>query len=606
MQKLLFTTIAAFFVLLTSASVWAQTTLVNYDFASAVAGTPCTASPLTTASGVTSTFTTGGTGGGTCTTPAGTAAASPPAFVANAANQAVSLSSFAAGSSNFFQFQLSGVGNFQDYRLFFQSQRSGTGPVNADIQYSTNGTTFTTFQTVNPGNGVFAAFTVDLSTIAAIENQPTVYFRILGSGGTGAAGTFRIDNFQVQATAAPATVAPTITSANNATFTVGQAGTFTVTTTGTPTPTLSFTGTLPAGVTFTDNGNGTATIAGTPAAGTSGSFPITITASNGTSPNATQTFTLTVNPAPTTNTTVVVSPTNLNGFAFAQEVATGTGSFVVGPDTPPLGIGSARLQVDSTGREILFTQQYAGTRLSEITTLQYSTYQNNAGNPDAAQNTISLQFDVDYDLSDGNTAFQGRLVFEPAANGLTVLQNTWQTFDATNGGFYATNAIGTNAGCTQAAPCSRAQLLALFPNVGIRFVAAGAPNNGALILKAGGPVPGGFDGNTDALVIGINGANTTFNFEPENTTAAPAEIAGRVTVGFRGVQKAVVMLSGGDLAEPVSVMTDAMGRYKFEGLSVGETYVVQLVTRRYRFANTTIVVSLEDNVMNADFRAETK
>jgi len=177
----------------------AQTVLVNYDFASAVAGTPCTASPLTTAAGVTSTFTTGGTGTGTCTTPAGTAATAPPAFVANAANQSVSLTSFAAASTNYFQFQLSGVTSYTNYMLFFQSQRSGTGPVNADVQYSTDGVSFTTFTTVNPGNGVFAAFNVDLSSIGAIEGQPTVYFRILGTGGTGAAGTFRIDNFQARA-----------------------------------------------------------------------------------------------------------------------------------------------------------------------------------------------------------------------------------------------------------------------------------------------------------------------------------------------------------------------------------------------------------------------
>ncbi|HLM02614.1 MAG TPA: carboxypeptidase-like regulatory domain-containing protein [Pyrinomonadaceae bacterium] len=195
----------------------AQTVLVNYDFASAVAGTPCTASPLTTATGVTSTFTTGGTGGGTCTTPAGTAATAPPAFVANAANQSVSLTSFAAGSTNFFQFQLSGVGSFQDYMLFFQSQRSGTGPVNLDVQYSTDGMTFTTFQTVNPGNGVFAAFNIDLSAVTAIENQPTVYFRLVGSGGTGAAGTLRLDNFQVAATgvsAATVSVGGRVTNAS--------------------------------------------------------------------------------------------------------------------------------------------------------------------------------------------------------------------------------------------------------------------------------------------------------------------------------------------------------------------------------------------------------
>ena len=53
--------------------------------------------------------------------------------------------------------------------------------------------------------------------------------------------------------------APTITSANATTFTVGSAGSFTVMTTGFPAPTVSVTaGTLPAGVTFVDNGNGTA------------------------------------------------------------------------------------------------------------------------------------------------------------------------------------------------------------------------------------------------------------------------------------------------------------------------------------------------------------
>jgi hypothetical protein len=199
-MKILGTALASIIgILLISTGVFGQTLVANYDFASAVAGTPCTASALSTATGVTSTFSTGGTGGGTCTTPAGTAVAAPPAFVANANNQAVSLTSFAAGSTNYFQFQLSNVDSFIDYKLFFQAQRSATGPVNADVQWSTDGTTFNTFQTVSPGNGVYSSFNVDLSALPFIENQPTVYFRISGSGGTGVGGTFRIENFQVQA-----------------------------------------------------------------------------------------------------------------------------------------------------------------------------------------------------------------------------------------------------------------------------------------------------------------------------------------------------------------------------------------------------------------------
>ena len=97
---------------------------------------------------------------------------------------------------------------------------------------------------------------------------------------------------------ASAALAPTITSATAAWFTVGSAGDFAVTTTGLPTPALTETGALPSGVTFVDNATGTATLAGTPAAGTAGSYPITITAANGIATNATQTFTVIVDQPP--------------------------------------------------------------------------------------------------------------------------------------------------------------------------------------------------------------------------------------------------------------------------------------------------------------------
>ena len=59
-------------------------------------------------------------------------------------------------------------------------------------------------------------------------------------------------------------VTPVLTSADHAVFVIGQAGSFTVTATGLPTPVLTVAGTLPAGLTFTDNGDGTATLSGTP------------------------------------------------------------------------------------------------------------------------------------------------------------------------------------------------------------------------------------------------------------------------------------------------------------------------------------------------------
>jgi hypothetical protein len=105
---------------------------------------------------------------------------------------------------------------------------------------------------------------------------------------------------------------PAITSADNATFTVGVLGSFTVTTTsGVPAATtVTEIGTLPSGVSFTDNGDGTATIAGTPGATSAGVYPLTLGASNGVAPDASQDFTLTVGGAPqftsADNTTFVV------------------------------------------------------------------------------------------------------------------------------------------------------------------------------------------------------------------------------------------------------------------------------------------------------------
>ena len=91
---------------------------------------------------------------------------------------------------------------------------------------------------------------------------------------------------------------PAINSANGATFTQGQAGTFTVTATGSPVPTFSETGSLPNGVIFTNGG----VLSGTPTQ--TGSFPISITAANGISPAAAQSFTLTVNPSGTVAPTI--------------------------------------------------------------------------------------------------------------------------------------------------------------------------------------------------------------------------------------------------------------------------------------------------------------
>jgi predicted alpha/beta superfamily hydrolase len=92
----------------------------------------------------------------------------------------------------------------------------------------------------------------------------------------------------------PPLVAPLITSPNSTTFTKGVYKKFTITSTGNPTPSISYTGTLPKGITFKDNGNGTAELYGTTTEDVSKTFPLTINANNGVSPAAVQNFSLIV------------------------------------------------------------------------------------------------------------------------------------------------------------------------------------------------------------------------------------------------------------------------------------------------------------------------
>ena len=89
--------------------------------------------------------------------------------------------------------------------------------------------------------------------------------------------------------------APAITSSNQATFQLGQTGSFTVTATGFPLPTLSeTTGSLPSGLTFnaqTGSLSGTAALAG-------GTYHLNFKATNSVGTDASQPFTLIVVHAP--------------------------------------------------------------------------------------------------------------------------------------------------------------------------------------------------------------------------------------------------------------------------------------------------------------------
>src|SRR4051794_12573630 len=115
-------------------------------------------------------------------------------------------------------------------------------------------------------------------------------------------------------------------------------------------------------------------------------------------------------------TTAVTTP-NMNGWYFWDDTGAGSlggaGSFVSGPGTPPIGAGSAKLPAAvAADRPAIATDAYAGTPLSSISALQYKTYRVTPTTTTSVF-AIALQFDIDYDSTDGVNSDQGRLVWEP-------------------------------------------------------------------------------------------------------------------------------------------------------------------------------------------------
>jgi uncharacterized protein (DUF1800 family)/sugar lactone lactonase YvrE len=154
-----------------------------------------------------------------------------------------------------------------------------------------------------------------------------------------------------------------ITSASATTFAGGTFDTFTVASVGFPTPTLSETGTLPAGLTFTDNGDGTGTLQGTPASGMSGTFNLSFTAQNGSSANAVQSFTLTLAQVSATSAARFLEQSSWGPTpaTIAQVQAIGFPAFLQQQFTAPVSV----YPTPTSGQNLLVVQQQFFTNASQ-------------------------------------------------------------------------------------------------------------------------------------------------------------------------------------------------------------------------------------------------
>jgi hypothetical protein len=131
------------------------------------------------------------------------------------------------------QFNLPTTG-YQNIVVKFTTRRSGSGAGTQTWSYSTDGTTFQTYQTVSPQDANPQLITFDFSGVSGVSNNPNFKLKVeFSPTGGGSVGNNRFDNFTVDATAVNGadTTPPTVTylpanNTNNASSTANPTITF--------------------------------------------------------------------------------------------------------------------------------------------------------------------------------------------------------------------------------------------------------------------------------------------------------------------------------------------------------------------------------------------
>jgi hypothetical protein len=198
----------------------------------------------------------------------------------------------------------------------------------------------------------------------------------------------------------------------------------------------------------------------------------------------------------------------------------GTGTFVAGPATPPLGQGSFELDTPlgpvtkpGAAKVQLLTDLFDRLPLRYIDGVGYSTFRHPS--PPSAFIAAVVALNIRVDL-DGNGTTDAYMVYEPyqdLGNG-AVVPGIWQSWDA----YRASPAGGTakwwisrgSPTCSQATPCTWSTIVSLHPNATIR---EGADFRGSFGVNQGSNNPE-ITSNADALYLSAFRHKVVFDFEP--------------------------------------------------------------------------------------------
>lgn len=263
-------------------------------------------------------------------------------------------------------------------------------------------------------------------------------------------------------------------------------------------------------------------------------------------------------------TQLTVDPANLQGWqhqAYDDLVYLDSNQeFVAGPGTPPLGDGSLKMSLsedENADRVELFrTEQYDGTLVRDLRTIEYSTYSRANADNETPQQPVYLRLSVD---NDGNGSTDASLYFFPANNG-TPEQDVWQPWNAGDGVW------GVN-GDQGPASVTLEQYVVAHPDAAIvKNEDSSVPSQvdgGVAFLVGGSGLPTQMDGEyfLDAITISKVDAATgsvdsgkEFNLEPTATSGGGGGGGGSteptVSIGDARVAEGD---SGATLSFPVTV-----------------------------------------------------
>ena len=116
----------------------------------------------------------------------------------------VGVGTLANGST--FTIQVNGAG-YSAFMVSFAVNRTGSGVKDFTWAWSTTGSSFTDLGTVSTTSSGYQTLTADFSSVTALNNASTIFFRATLNGATGSSSTTDFDNFQVTAVPEPVNVA---------------------------------------------------------------------------------------------------------------------------------------------------------------------------------------------------------------------------------------------------------------------------------------------------------------------------------------------------------------------------------------------------------------